>query len=365
MLLYCRVMFMLIVCHEIIEIIRVLCVLCVPAILQEVPARRRLRDPRLCHRAHGGSPSLAAQCQSHRALAADCCLFFTCFCFLSGIKYQIDEAGYFLFLHAVSLQFISPHFPHTSTFDLITEAQQDMTAIYRFIISIIIGCVCQTVSSFELDRHREITQALLEESFPLGGTSVSFTQDALDDVKEGNVDTDIFGFYFDYYHFDNEQFYKASEKILNNLKEAESYLLEWPPNGYKARKSFGSAVHTLQDFYSHSTWANLHTNYEDIHPDVGRKLVANPPKGKKFCDSTAAGLLPGVTELTSGYYEFIQYPPPYLTPNSLTALILPRESATMDSKGSHLCQTVCIDLELAKTIRTYGFTTEQKAKQSK
>jgi hypothetical protein len=123
-------------------------------------------------------------------------------------------------------------------------------------------------------------------------------------VKSSNANTNYYGACFYWYHFDNEQFSKASQKILDNLKEAQDSLLKNPPDGKSAMKSFGTAVHTLQDFSSHSNWADAHTGI-NIQPDLGTVVLSNPPKDKSFCDKTGGNLLPGVDGLTLGYFDVV------------------------------------------------------------
>jgi hypothetical protein len=169
------------------------------------------------------------------------------------------------------------------------------------IIFFAFACCVQKASPFEIPIHKEITQELENEKYAVGGLQLSFGQSALDEVKSSNANTDIFGAFSDWYHFDNERFSKASQKILDDLKAAQDSLLQNPPDGRSARKSFGTAVHTLQDFYSHSNWADTHTGI-DIHPELGTGVLSNPPIFKSFCDNSG-NLLPGVDGLTSGYFE--------------------------------------------------------------
>jgi hypothetical protein len=164
-------------------------------------------------------------------------------------------------------------------------------------------------SPFEIDRHKEITQELAHETAIVNGVEIKFSQSALEEVKKANANTDYYGFAISYYHFDNELFTKASQKVLDNLKEAENALLKPVPDGYAARKAFGTAVHTTQDFYSHSTWADHNTSPDAIHPSIGKSVLSNPPKEMKFCQDDGVTLLPGVTELTTGYYDVeLTYP---------------------------------------------------------
>jgi len=160
------------------------------------------------------------------------------------------------------------------------------------------------ISAFELSVHWDITQQLYTEMYYADGITLSFKQNALDEVNWANKRTDLFGFSISHYHFDDELLQEGSQKILDNLNSAEEYLKENPPDGEDARDKFGTAVHTLQDFYAHSNWADIKTSSEDIHPDLGVHTLSNPSKTQKFCDDSTGGtLLENVTDITTGYFS--------------------------------------------------------------
>lgn len=71
----------------------------------------------------------------------------------------------------------------------------------------------------------------------------------------------------------------------------------------------GKALHTLQDFYAHSNYVrNGTTVAAAIHPDVGRKALANNPLlSSVICEPDFATLVPGAA-LSSGYFPFSTSP---------------------------------------------------------
>jgi hypothetical protein len=160
------------------------------------------------------------------------------------------------------------------------------------------------VSAYGNTIHKDLTQNLISEVYSIGGEFFSFRQVALDEVKKANGNTDTYGFMIDWYHFDNEKLQQSSQKILDNLKSAETYLMKIPADGETARTEFGKALHTVQDFYAHSNWADIKTSSVAIHPDLGVRTLSDPPSGKKFCDATGGTFLTGITDITSGYFEF-------------------------------------------------------------
>jgi hypothetical protein len=174
---------------------------------------------------------------------------------------------------------------------------------------IFLGYFSPPASPFELSPHEEITQQLLGQSFTIGKLKMSITQTALDQVITANTDSDWYGFWISRYHFDDELFSESSQKVLDDLQEAENALVQNEPDGLKARQAFGRALHTVQDFYAHSTWADHHTGNNDIHPDLGRDVLANPVIAN-FCDATGGTLLPKVKDITSGYYDLVTCAPP-------------------------------------------------------
>ncbi len=179
------------------------------------------------------------------------------------------------------------------------------------------------ISAFGVDIHKEITQKLKDEIYLIGGSQVSFTKDALDKVKNANVNQDYIGIITGYYHFDNKKLNEGSQKILDNLARAEASLKKYPPDGYTARKVFGAALHILKDFYAHSYWANIKNSDGDIHLDLGVKTLSNPSKDKLFCNTSGGTLLPWVSDITTGYFEFCNPTPFFKCHHGLKGIIYP------------------------------------------
>lgn len=87
-------------------------------------------------------------------------------------------------------------------------------------------------------------------------TSVAFRfSQAVDDIQDANAETDVSE--SDKYeaHFDNEQIPQGQNRLLELKRIIESHI----ENGLfeEARRETGRALHTLQDFYSHSNWVEL------------------------------------------------------------------------------------------------------------
>ena len=68
-------------------------------------------------------------------------------------------------------------------------------------------------------------------------------------------------------HFDSEQFTESSRRIADLRRQAISAIKKYRMQ--TARNFAGRALHTLQDFYSHSNWIELgNTDVTDLHPGL-------------------------------------------------------------------------------------------------
>ena len=113
-------------------------------------------------------------------------------------------------------------------------------------------------------------------------------------------------------HFHNEAFTDGSRRIANHLNETRRILMSHSLSIMDARLSFGQAMHTLQDFYSHSNWVEM--DQKVPNPDIGtdKPLKKIAPKTLKTCknctdrncarDNILERILAG-SILTSGYFD--------------------------------------------------------------
>ena len=157
-------------------------------------------------------------------------------------------------------------------------------------------------SAFDISIHEDTTQQLQNEVYE----NLKFKQVALDQVRSANAKTDYFGFSNPVNHCDDEMLFECSQKIVNDLNRAETFLKQSPPNGNEARKAFGTAIHTGQDFYAHSNWANVNTGGGTIETRLGVSTLTNPPLARAFCANNDGGALlpnPG-GDITTGYFYF-------------------------------------------------------------
>jgi hypothetical protein len=122
-------------------------------------------------------------------------------------------------------------------------------------------------------------------------------------------------------HFDGENF-EGGQALLVAAKTNVIAALK-DGNGEAAREFLGAALHTLQDFYSHSNWVELGNS--DINLDLGKegRRLSLVTFGQQTCSECGFGgvdrLLRGCHDcttntdgfnlLTSGYYEGEDVPP--------------------------------------------------------
>jgi hypothetical protein len=118
--------------------------------------------------------------------------------------------------------------------------------------------------------HEVITSNAIKQVLrsAYGLTSPSRTvRSAIATIGEGNAAVDknqVDG----YFHFDGESFNSAQQEIQKMLDWTKQCLKSDRVND--ARWNVGRALHTLQDFYSHSNWVDLGNTQP--HPAVGRYM---------------------------------------------------------------------------------------------
>ena len=123
-------------------------------------------------------------------------------------------------------------------------------------------------------------------------------------------------------HFDAEQFYAGSKRLIGLKKKVISLIENAGDNEadyIMARKEAGRLLHTLQDFYSHSNW--IETGNNDPFSILGTEIINNDMfagANERTCTNCTGGYIPGhgplppvncqnnlldTRKLTSGYYS--------------------------------------------------------------
>jgi hypothetical protein len=146
------------------------------------------------------------------------------------------------------------------------------------------------------------TEALSPITRTAGGETLRFSDRALDEIRDANRNTDIITFFGVAEHFDDEAFVESSQRLMN-LKET-TIQKALAGDGEGARGDFGGALHTVQDFYSHSNWIEL-GNTQAIETRLGREVMQPLPIGEATCGDDFGTLIgAGLISETTGYFPF-------------------------------------------------------------
>lgn len=167
--------------------------------------------------------------------------------------------------------------------------------------------------AFKPGIHEDLTASILNSTIRVvDSEELQFSEKAIIEIRKANSRTDYRYPFTAYRHFDGESFSSASSHLINMKNNAISHITNSTPNGEAARKAFGTALHTLQDFYAHSNWIEI-GNTSNINESLGETVMSNPSSTTAFCpDSPEVLSGAGLTQLTSGYYIGLlgcAYPP--------------------------------------------------------
>jgi von Willebrand factor A domain-containing protein 7 len=160
------------------------------------------------------------------------------------------------------------------------------------------------VYAFKPAIHADISrEQLTSVSKTVSGKTYMFTDKAIAEILKANTDTDCVSCQADSdKHFDDENFTGGSDRILNLKNKIVSELSGSSPDGPAARKDLGTALHTVQDFYAHSTRVELgQGSFDNL---LGTSTFAGPAIGVQTCPNDKAVLAgDGLSQATSGYFR--------------------------------------------------------------
>jgi hypothetical protein len=158
--------------------------------------------------------------------------------------------------------------------------------------------------AFKVPIHLEITKTALKAmAKTVGSNTYEFTDKAIEEVMKANQKTDecVSCQFHAEYHFDGEDFAGGSRRLVDLKNQILSDLSGKSPNGAKAREHLGQALHTLQDFYAHST--RLENGLSGFDASLGVSTFSGLARTAATCTTNAATLSgPFATSLTSGYF---------------------------------------------------------------
>lgn len=139
--------------------------------------------------------------------------------------------------------------------------------------------------------------------------SSSFRQ-AIYWICENNVEVDGREPFHPESHFDDESFTSASQLVKTRFDDAIAKLQNNDLSA--ARNSFGKAMHTTQDFYSHSNWIEIGNTKPNDFIGTGKQLGKYASRDMPTCmdcnsqTCRLSNILPNILReqwLTSGYFD--------------------------------------------------------------
>ncbi len=174
-------------------------------------------------------------------------------------------------------------------------------------IVLVIGTTAFPARAFDIPGHIRITN---DQIRPLRadvfGESRGFSEKALDQIGGANEDVDdehtlSAALFKPERHFTNENFSGSTQRLVSLRKEVIHLVTQPKRDGAKARERLGQALHTIQDFYSHSNW--VERGNSDIVPTFGHSTVGDPARTTDPCPSNPNSLgANGGGSLTSAYF---------------------------------------------------------------
>ena len=82
-------------------------------------------------------------------------------------------------------------------------------------------------------------------------------------------------------HFTGEEYAESTRRLRDLREDVVEAVRASPPRGADARDDLGAALHTIQDFYSHSNW--VERDHGSINESLGRSLLTDPPTTSQPC----------------------------------------------------------------------------------
>lgn len=166
--------------------------------------------------------------------------------------------------------------------------------------------VSQAVA-FDIPVHLRITRDELRPlTAQVNGQPRKFSERALEDISQANEDVDSVlllsaAVFRPSRHFTNESYSASSQRLIDLRREIIQLVTQAEPEGAQARIKLGQALHTIQDFYSHSNWVERGNG--GINSALANSVLPNPSASADNCPVDANALGPaGGGSLTSAYY---------------------------------------------------------------
>ena len=161
--------------------------------------------------------------------------------------------------------------------------------------------------------HESITQdALKASTFQAtlsNGTMITFAAPAVNEIAEANHQTDTKFMDNSEVHFDRENFSQGQTRLqglrANVVTFAKAAAVQNYPQGFSGvRQSLGMALHSVQDFYAHSTW--VETGHTNLAPLGQPGALPETLTAQQIGNTCSIGGLISSAALTTGYFDTTQ-----------------------------------------------------------
>jgi hypothetical protein len=154
------------------------------------------------------------------------------------------------------------------------------------------------------DITRDAVKGLYNEFFGTTNQTTSMKQ-ALTTIAQSGAQLDFGEVHASFQHFDAESFV-SSQQWIQAQKTNVKLMLE-ANSVSAARQSLGYALHTLQDFYSHTNWIENRNSAPNFDVGTGAAILGTATPTESTCNSCTPCLLGcqsnlTVSALTSGYF---------------------------------------------------------------
>lgn len=184
--------------------------------------------------------------------------------------------------------------------------------IASILLAAVLALLCFQASAFKVwfvgnAIHETITRISLNgiQRSLISQDLIGFTSSSISDIEHSNRNTDALGFFNSELHFDNEAFRDASARLVRQREEIVNLALSG--RYLEARVLLGRTLHTIQDFYAHSTWIEAGNILPSAELGRSTMSVGFAAESDRNC-STPLGL-PAASPLTSGYFTPSQINP--------------------------------------------------------
>jgi len=155
-----------------------------------------------------------------------------------------------------------------------------------------VGLASDRTAAFKIPIHKDITRGVLP--------GLGFNAAAVERIVTENANTDINDFFTSTAHFDNTEFTASAARLRQKIEDIKVALLDCDVAA--AHLALGRALHATQDFYSHSSFVNLHVAGLVAQPfDL---TVLTDPGAASSCSPLPSGAL-AIVGLSSGFYALV------------------------------------------------------------